>query len=266
MSASFDEDMILDIHHVVYRKCTPVWVMPENKLESINMTYLVQGEARYTVGKEVINVKQGDLLVFPKDSSRKAVTFPDRLMHCFSVDFTLRNGAGEDMLSPFPLQSAPGLHRNLMLWFHDLSFSWMDKHPGYTLKSKGLFLQIFHRFLETLVYKDRALAGDFRITKVLRLIAKNYSERITAKSMADLAGLSPTYFGDMFKKVTGMSFNRYLISVRIKNAEEMLLSGEYSVADVAEACGFTDPSHFYKQFKHLKGFPPSNCIPKSFSL
>jgi len=264
MSASIEQDMTPDIRHVVYRKCTPVWVMPENRLESINMTYLVQGEARYTVDDETIELKQGNLLVLPKGSIRRAITFPDRLMHCFSVDFFLRNGVSHELPPPFQLLSEPGKHKDIIHWFQELTFSWMDKNPGHMIQCKGLFLQILHRFLELLVYKDRSFAGDFRITKVIRYIARNYAERLTVKSMADLVSLNPTYFGDLFQRTTGMSFNRYLIYVRVKNAESMLLSGEYKVGDVAEACGFTDTSHFYKQFKQLKGFPPSQCLPKKF--
>jgi len=266
MSANVDENMIMDIGHIVYRRCTPVWVMPENRLNNINMTYIVDGEARYTVDDETIEVARGNLLVLPRYSIRRAITFPERLMHCFSVDFTIRSPGNDELLPPFPVLSSPGMHKNLTHWFHELSFAWVDRHPGYVIKCKGLFLQIFHRFLELIVYKDRSFAGDFRITKVIRYIAKNYSERLTVKSMADLVSLNSTYFGDLFQRTTGMSFNRYLIQLRVKNAEEMLLSGEFKVGDVAEACGFTDTSHFYKQFKHLKGFPPSQCLPKSFDV
>jgi len=266
MSADIDDDITLHIWHVVYRKCTPVWIMPENKLNTINMTYVTQGEAQYAIDDELIDATQGTLIVLPKNSVRKAVSFPDRLMHCFSVDFTLRNQSGEELPSPLPFVSELGRHKNIIHWFHELSFSWMDRQPGYMLKCKGLFLQILHRLLELLVYKDNSFVGDFRIAKVIRYIAKNYSERLTVKSMADLVSLNPTYFGDLFQRATGMSFNRYLIQIRIKNAEDMLLSGEYKVGDVAEACGFTDTSHFYKQFKHVKGFPPSKCLPKRFDL
>ena len=266
MSAGFDDDVNMGIWHVIFRKCTPVWAMQENRLENLNMTYLINGEAQYIVDDEVLNVAQGDLLVLPKGSIRKAITFPDRLMHCFSVDFTMRNDRNIELLSPFPVLSSPGFHKNIVHWFHEMSFSWMDRHSGYMLKCKGLFMQILHRFLEILVYKERSYAGDFRITKIIRYIAKNYSERLTVKHMADLVGLNPTYFGDLFQRTTGVSFNRYLIQVRIKSAEDMLLSGEYKVGDVAEACGFTDTSHFYKQFKHIRGFPPSQCLPKSFDL
>ena len=266
MPAGIDDDAILDIRHVVFRKCTPVWVMPEHMLENINMTYLIQGDARYTVDDKVVEVTRGDLLVFPRGSVRRAITFHDRLMHCFSVDFTLRSGKKGELFSPFPAMSSPGLQKNIIHWFYELAFSWIDRHPGYVIKCKGLFFQILHRFMELLVYNERAFAGDFRITKVIRYIAKNYSERLTVKSMADLVSLNPGYFGELFQRTTGTSFNRYLTQIRIKSAEGMLVSGEYTVGDVAEACGFTDTSHFYKQFKLVKGFPPSQYLPKSFDV
>jgi len=266
MSACIDEGIVPELRHIVYRKCTPVWVMQENRLDNLNITYLIQGEARYVVDDEIIDVRQGDLLALPKDAVRRAVTFPDRLMQCFSVDFTLRNDTIRELSSPLPFLSSPGRQKNIIHWFHELCFSWMDRPPGYMIKCRGLFMQILHRFLELLVYKERSFIGDFRITKVLRYIAKNYSDRLTVKSMADLVSLNPTYFGDLFQRTMGMSFNRYLIQIRVKSAEEMLLSGEYKVGDVADACGFTDTSHLYKQFKHLKGFPPSQYLPKSFDL
>jgi len=264
MSEDIDDDITLHIWHVVYRKCTSVWEMPENRLNNINMTYVIQGEAHYTVGDNMLNATQGTLMVMPRDSVRRAVTLPENLMHCFSVDFSLRNRNGEELPPPLPLVSVPGHQKDIIHWFHELSFSWVDRRPGYMLKCKGLFMQILHRFMEMLVFKERSFVGDFRIGKVIRHVAKNYSERLTVKSMADLVNLNPTYFGNLFRRSTGTSFNRYLIQIRIKNAESMLLSGEYKVGDVAEACGFTDTSHFYKQFKNLKGFPPSQCLPKSF--
>lgn len=263
MFAAIGDDTILDIHHVIYQKCTPTWVMPKNKLGSINMTYITQGAARYTVNNEAANVEQGSLLVLPKDSTRSAVTFSNQLMHCFSVEFTLRNDSG-DLSPPLPLVSAPGCHKNIIHNFHELSFSWMDANQGYMFKCKGLLMLILHQFMELLVYKDSLLSSDFRITKVIRYIAMNYSERITVKSMADMVNLNPTYFGGLFHQTTGTSLNHYLTQIRIKNAEAMLASGEYKISDVAEVCGFTDTSHFYKHFHVLRGFPPSECLPKGF--
>ncbi|MDR0290484.1 MAG: AraC family transcriptional regulator [Treponema sp.] len=264
MRTFVEEDIIPDIRYVIFRKCTPAWEIPEESLGNCNLTYLISGESRYTINGNNIDLAAGNLLFLPRGSVRRGITFPGRLMHCFSVDFDLRNSKGQSVALPFPISSLPGRHEDIVHMFHDLFFSWLNKQPGYGIKSRGLFLQIIHRFLELVVLKSNASTGDPRITRVIHYIAAHYPERITVKMMAKMAGLNPTYFGLLFSREMGTSLNRYLIQTRVRNAENMLTSGEYKVSDAAEACGFTDMSHFYKQFKLIKGFPPSHSLPKKF--
>jgi two-component system response regulator YesN len=74
--------------------------------------------------------------------------------------------------------------------------------------------------------------------------------------MWDLAGLNAFYFGSLFKRETGLSMCQFLARIRVKNAEKMLLSGDYKNAEeVAYGCGYADVFHFYKQFKAVKGLP-----------
>ncbi|MCL2044098.1 MAG: AraC family transcriptional regulator [Treponema sp.] len=256
------ENIIPEIRLVNYRKCTPEWKLVENTLEGTNLTYLVQGEALYTADNQTVKVKEGDLLVLPKGCVRKAITFPDRLMHCFSVDFILKNTKNQEISLPFPEYCRAGRHEDIIRLFHELAFAWVDKLPGYILKCNGLLLQILYRFLELIVFKTDIYAGDYRVTKVIHYIAAHYSESITVKGMAEMVDLHPTYFGSLFRKTMGIGFNQYLIHTRIKNAENMLRTGEYKVGNIAEACGFTDTAHLYKQFKLHKGFSPSHCLPK----
>jgi AraC-like DNA-binding protein len=264
MSTVVDEDLVPHIRHVILHKCTPSWELAEQELDCYNLTYLIQGDARYIINGKTVDLSPGNLLVLPPDTIRRGNTFPDRLMHCFSVDFDLRNSLNQDAALPFPVCSLPGRHEDIMHLFHDLSFSWLNKQPGYLIKSRGLFLQILHRFLELVIFKDDAGARDSRIARVVRYMTAHYTERITVKMMAKMAGLNPTYFGLLFRREMGVSLNRYVIQLRVKNAENMLASGEYKVGNIAEACGFIDMSHFYKQFKLIKGFPPSHSLPKKF--
>jgi YesN/AraC family two-component response regulator len=256
--------LIPDIKLIIFRKCTPAWNLPEHKTDAFNLTYLIQGKARYTINDQPIDLVQGNLLALPINCVRKGYTFPDQLMHCFSADFKLKNVENDDTCLPFPTISQPGRHEDIIRMFHDLSFSWLNKQPGYIIKTRGLLLQIIHRFLELVVFKNDLNTGDSRITKIIRYVSAHYSERITVKKMADMVGLNPTYFGLLFKRVMKTSFNRYLINLRVKNAENILSNGEYKVSDIADACGFTDMSHFYKQYKLIKGFPPSHSLPKKF--
>ena len=264
MPEAVDNEMIPKIHYVVFRKCTPAWTLPEHTTGAANLTYLIKGDALYTINGQDVDLTQGSLLVLPENNVRKGITFPDRVMQCFSVDFDLMNLKRQIVSLPFPLVSLPGLHEDIIRMFHDLTFSWSNRIHGYVIKSGGLFLQILHRFLELVVFKDDTNSGDSRVSKVIRYMAAHYSERITVKMMAEMVGLNPTYFGLLFKQVMKISFNQYLIQLRVRNAEHMLAGGEYKVSDIAGVCGFTDMSHFYKQYKMLRGFPPSHSMPKKF--
>jgi AraC-like DNA-binding protein len=259
-----NDDMLPFIGYIIFRKCAPSWEMAENTLGGINLTYVIQGAARYTVDGKTIDLKEGDLLVLPEGSVRRAITFPDRLMQCFSVDFKLKTINNMELPPPLPVKSHPGRHEDIIHLFHELSFTHANKQPGYNIRSNGLFLQILHRFMEIIIYKTSSYTGDHRISKVTGFIKAHYSEHITIKMMADLVHLNPAYFGILFRRTVGKSFNQYLLNTRVTHAEYMLNSGEYKVIDVAEQCGFTDISHFNKQFKMLKGFPPSHCMPKKF--
>jgi AraC-like DNA-binding protein len=262
MPALIYDDMLPFIYYVIFRKCTSSWEMKENTLGAINLTYVIQGAARYTVDGDEIELQQGDLLVLPRGCVRSAITFPDSLMQCFSVDFKLTNSGSQDLPPFFPPKSHPGRHEDIINLFHELFFTQRNKQPGYNIKSNGLFLQILHRFLEIVIYKKNSYTGDHRISKVTSFINTHYYEHITARMMAEMVHLNPTYFGVLFRQTMGKSFKRYLIHTRVTHAEYMLKLAKYKINDVAESCGFNDISHFIKQFKLIKGFSPSHCMQK----
>jgi AraC-like DNA-binding protein len=258
-----DQGLIPDIGYLVFRKCTPLWKIKQ-KLRVFNywdLTYVIRGRARYTIDGDDYDLQAGDLLCFPPGHSREARTWPDNPMHCFSVNFSLNDLRGRPARLPFPLVSHIGEHEDIIHLFHELVFTWVDRQPLYLIKCRALFLLILHRLFELCINTDSAVM-DYRISKIISHMAKHYAEKLSVRKMAEILGLNTVYFGALFKRETGMTMKRYLNHIRIKNAENMLRSGEYKVGEVAEHCGYTDIFHFYKQFKQFYGFAPSECIPK----
>jgi AraC-like DNA-binding protein len=257
-----DKNYSMDIRKIIYRKCTPSWRIYEQECKACNLTYIVQGEAQYTIDGKIYNAGKGDLICLSEGAIRKAHTFPDRLMHCFSVDFILKPVKGESTELPFPQVCHVGNKNDIERLFFDLTNTWISKIFGYQIKCRGLFLLILHRFLELIVYKIDTESGDVRIKRIKHYVVTNFSKKITVKRMSEMIELNTAYFGTLFKKETGLSFHQFLMRTRIRHAENMLMSGEYTVSAAAEACGFSDVVHFYKHFKSILGFSPSRCIPR----
>jgi AraC-like DNA-binding protein len=257
---SVTDFFVPEIKYVVERKCAPAWKISEQPLTMCNITCLTRGAAQYRVNGSLYQLKAGDLFCPPPDSVFEAITYPDNLMHCFSVNFYLRNAAGENVSLPFPVLNHIGVRGDITGRFLDLKNAWTDRSPAHAVKARGMFLLLLHQLFELIVYDADIEAEDSRVRNAVRYIDGHYAEKISVKQLAGKACLSAVYFGSLFKKETGMSLHRYLQKVRIRNAENLLKTGEYQVYEVAEECGFADAYHFYHQFKSIKGFSPSKCL------
>lgn len=105
--------------------------------------------------------------------------------------------------------------------------------------------------------KNRQISRLKKLDKVLDYIDTNYDKSITLSEISDIANYSPYHFTRFFKDTTGMTFNEYINSVRVKKAEEYLLDVELPVTEVAYMSGFNSIQTFNRVFKKHKGCTPT---------
>jgi AraC-like DNA-binding protein len=86
------------------------------------------------------------------------------------------------------------------------------------------------------------------VSRALSIVDRNYAKNLTDSAVADQLGLSTSHFRFLFKQATGNPFHKYLISVRLEKARQMLVEQGLPVSHVAAAVGFTGLSHFSRAF------------------
>ena len=91
----------------------------------------------------------------------------------------------------------------------------------------------------------------------MELIDRHFAKDITDATMADKLGLSTSHFRALFRQATGQPFHRYLISVRLEKAKQLLVEQEMAVSDIATAVGFATLSHFSRAFTQRFDVSPS---------
>ena len=76
---------------------------------------------------------------------------------------------------------------------------------------------------------------------------------------ASVCGLSARHFARAFRQSTGLSPHRWLMQLRIERARELLAARDFSLTEIALACGFADQSHFRRVFTATTGMSPA-CL------
>lgn len=88
-------------------------------------------------------------------------------------------------------------------------------------------------------------------------IKKHYHRRILQTDVAEACGLSTFQFSRAFKEQFGVTFQEYLLGVRIEKACTFLKNPNMSVTEACFNSGFNDPSYFSRAFAKITGRTPS---------
>lgn len=93
--------------------------------------------------------------------------------------------------------------------------------------------------------------------QIWKEIQESYMEDITLNSLADKYNISASRLSTRMKESFGMSFSKYLTSMRIQKAKELLADDRLSLEQIADMVGYQDYFYFIKVFKKVTGVSPS---------
>ena len=173
------------------------------------------------------------------------------------------------MISPALLvteKTHPSIHGRL----HDLMLEIRD---NYLLGSAYLESSIYSKFLEMMVLIGHDYSENARrdieatenkqqeyvdkITAACSYVNDHFSENLTLEDVAAIAGFSKFHFTRLFRQVTNTSFYKYLSQKRIAHAKELLISGQYTIMEVAYLSGFSSHASFTRMFRQVAGSTPN---------
>jgi AraC family transcriptional regulator len=93
---------------------------------------------------------------------------------------------------------------------------------------------------------------------VSRHIEASLASTIRTDDCAAIAQLSNTHFRRAFKESFGVTCPYYISQKRVERAQEMMVTTDHSLYQIAVRCGFADQSHFNRVFRRLVGPSPGD--------
>lgn len=134
--------------------------------------------------------------------------------------------------------------------------------PSGKMYSESLALAFTVRLLGTCFAKSESLEkplGGLSLNKLrqaIDFIKCHLTSDISLIELATSVQMSEHHFARLFKQSTGLAPHQFLIRERLKLAQQLLITGNLSIAEIALRTGFYDQSHLTRHFKRLTGLTP----------
>ncbi|MBQ7654675.1 MAG: helix-turn-helix transcriptional regulator [Clostridia bacterium] len=113
--------------------------------------------------------------------------------------------------------------------------------------------------LNMLPFHDREIqSANKTFDSILSFVNRNYMNNITLSEIASACSCSESTVSHLFKLHTGISAQKYIINLRLKQAEKLLSTSSLPITEIAFLCGFNNSNYFSTVFKKAKGISPSD--------
>lgn len=207
-------------------------------------------EYEFSDNKKIV-VKQNDIIYLPKHSNYKVTSTVSGA--CYAINFDLF----EDIFfEPFVINIKN--HSQIIERFRLAKNIWEKKKNGYIMKCKAELYNILYTMQQE-YFSEYIPKNKLEIIRpAITYIHEKYTgEAISIEKLSDTCKITPEYFRRIFKSFYGISPVKYINNLKITRAKELIESGMYSVTDAAIQAGYTDMSHFSREFKKATGSCPS---------
>lgn len=95
------------------------------------------------------------------------------------------------------------------------------------------------------------------IDRARKYFEEHYNEDISIEQYAVSRNMSTSWFNRSFRNAVGTPPMKYVLDIRIRNAQALLETTDYSVSDIAALVGYDNPMYFSRLFSKAKGLSPA---------
>ena len=246
----------------------PDWGFEHRVLPNIIVYVFVGGRAELVTDDVRCWLVRGDVLITAPDISHTLRNHPHDPSEFYTTHFVAQAYGILDVISlygfPSVLKPEPYQFKAIRGAVHSIITEFDAADPGCALIANGaccrMLALLWREAIRLNVQSPRSGQPGSpqlaRLAPVFRTIQARYAEPLMLRDLAAVVHLEPAYFSTVFKRATGVSPFRYLANYRLRQARQLLLSTDHSVAEIALASGFRDPFYLTRVFKKAEGLSP----------
>ena len=251
---------IIDIDRGKFEQSFPRHMHPFYELH-----YIIGGKGRLLIDKEEYRLSEGDVFMTAPKIYHAQITDPNDYMEEYHIafDISANSDFGKDALGYIFRDNAFYIAKdkfNVKQLFGLLENENESMETGYISAMTSIISLILLNTSRNFVqiksnWQTKQLSADNRQLVLDEAFLYSYRD-LTLHSLAEILHLDTRQTQRIIRQKYGMSFVELRTRMRLSVAQDMMRSGNASLSEIAEKCGFSSYAYFTKVFKKRFGMPP----------
>ncbi len=246
---------------------------PVHRHSCLEITIPIEKSYTYIFDDRTIILKEKEILFVPPDMLHKIAGTKSgiRFIYLFNVDFLkgFFDYSEFQKLIKEPLLITPDTHPDIYSLIFEKFMEINDLYFFYSTTVKeisifGKLMDVFGMLMKkdysdslAVIQNDKQREVYIKFKTLAEWLAMHSYENISMDEAATHVGYSKFHFARLFKEYTGMTFNDYQTTLKLKEVERQLADTDLQISDIAMSCGFNNLTSLSRCFKKQYGCSPS---------
>ena len=238
----------------------PTW-RPKGRVDW-QIIYIAAGEGHFILNGQEVVVPAGNMVLYQPKQQQKYFYYGKDRTQVWFVHFTGRQVKSILKHYEIPLDGYilhTGISREYEECFRKMRDELIKCSWGYeemlTYLFRELMLMIHRRMTEAMPQVSGFIQEE--IDRAKAYFEEHYNEEISIEQYAASRSMSTSWFNRSFRGALGTSPMKYILDIRIRNAQVLLETTDYSIANIASVIGYDNPMYFSRMFRKAKGLSPA---------
>lgn len=237
----------------------PTW-RPRGRVDW-QLIYISAGEGHFILdGREII-ISAGNMVLYQPKQEQRYFFLGENSSQYWFVHFTGTQVRNILKHYNIPLDGYV-LHTGISYEYEDLFKKMRDELVECSPEYEEMLALLFRELLITInrrMHEGAPRIAGFtqdEVTYAKNYFREHYNEDINIERYAASRNMSTSWFNKCFRSITGVSPMKFVLDVRMRNAQILLETTDGTISEIALLVGYDNPMYFSRVFRKEKGLSP----------
>lgn len=238
------------------------WLSTPHTHYCSELFYVLEGIGQFQVEDKVFPVAADDLVIINPNVSHTELGIHAHPMRYIVLGIEGLELSASDDQANFCIVNFKEV-RDTMVFYLKMMLRESQTHaPGYEAICQDLMEILIVLFARQTNFSTILTPANKKVShlcdSVRRYLDHNCGEEISLEQLAKFSHVNKYYLVHAFTDEYGVSPINYLMHARIKKAQKLLSTTDYSLSVISRSCGFSSSSYFSQTFRKMAGVSPSS--------